>query len=123
MKFCVCKKCGNMVEFFKKSGCNVFCCGEEMHELKAGTTDAATEKHVPVVNVEGDKVTVEVGSVEHPMMENHFIQWIVVETNRGSQRVNLEYTDKPKAEFKLAEGENFVAAYEYCNLHGLWKAE
>ena len=59
MKFCICKKCGNMVEFFKKSGCNVFCCGEEMHELKAGTTDAATEKHVPVVKVEGDKASLE----------------------------------------------------------------
>ncbi|MBR2044984.1 MAG: desulfoferrodoxin, partial [Agathobacter sp.] len=78
-------------------------------------------KHVPIVIVDGDKVTVEVGEVEHPMVEAHYIQWIAIETTRGSQKVKLEYTDKPRAEFKLADGEEFVAAYEYCNLHGLWK--
>lgn len=121
MKFYVCEHCGNIIEFVKESGVPVMCCGQKMTELVPGTSDGAYEKHVPVVTIDGDKVTVEVGSVEHPMVEAHYIQWIVIETTRGSQRVKLQYTDKPIAEFKLADGEKFVAAYEYCNLHGLWK--
>lgn len=121
MKFYVCEHCGNIIEFVKESGVPVMCCGQKMTELVPGTSDGAHEKHVPVVKVDGDKVTVEVGAVEHPMVEAHYIQWIAIETTKGSQRVKLEYTDKPRAEFKLAEGETFVAAYEYCNLHGLWK--
>lgn len=123
MKFYVCEHCGNIIEFVKESGVPVMCCGQKMTELVPGTSDGAHEKHVPVVKVDGDKVTVEVGAVEHPMVEAHYIQWIAIETTKGSQRVKLEYTDKPRAEFKLAEGETFVAAYEYCNLHGLWKYE
>lgn len=121
MKYYVCEHCGNIIEYVKESGVPVMCCGQKMTELVPGTSDGAYEKHVPVVTVDGDKVTVEVGAVEHPMVEAHYIQWIALETTKGSQRVNLEYTDKPKAEFKLAEGEKVVAAYEYCNLHGLWK--
>lgn len=121
MKFYVCEHCGNIIEFVKESGVPVMCCGQKMTELVPGTSDGAYEKHVPVVTIDGDKVIVEVGSVEHPMVEAHYIQWIVIETTRGSQRVKLQYTDKPIAEFKLADGEKFVAAYEYCNLHGLWK--
>ena len=75
-----------------------------------------------IFTVKEDLVTVTAGAVEHPMMEEHYIQWIVIETTKGSHRVNLNYTDSPKAEFKLANGEEFVAAYEYCNLHGLWKS-
>ena len=123
MKFYVCEHCGNIIEFVKESGVPVMCCGQKMTELVPGTSDGAHEKHVPVVKVDGDKVIVEVGAVEHPMVEAHYIQWIAIETTKGSQRVKLEYTDKPRAEFKLAEGETFVAAYEYCNLHGLWKYE
>ena len=96
-------------------------CGKKMTELVPGTSDGAHEKHVPVVTIDGDKVTVEVGSVEHPMVKEHYIQWIEIETTRGSQRVKLEYTDKPRAEFRLADGEKIVSAYEYCNIHGLWK--
>ena len=121
MKFYVCEHCGNIIEFVKESGVPVMCCGQKMTELVPGTSDGAYEKHVPVVTIDGDKVTVEVGSVEHPMVEAHYIQWIAIETTRGSQRVKLQYTDKPIAEFKLADGEKFVRAYEYCNLHGLWK--
>ena len=88
------------------------CCGQKMTELVPGTSDGAHEKHVPVVTIDGDKVTVEVGSVEHPMVEAHYIQWIAIETTKGSQRAKLEYTDKPRAEFKLAGGEELVAAYE-----------
>ncbi len=122
MKFYVCERCGNMIEYIHQTPVAVMCCGQKMTELVPGTSDGALEKHVPVVTLNGDTVTVEVGSVEHPMVENHYIQWIAIETTRGSQRVKLEYTDKPRAEFKLADGEAFVAAYEYCNLHGLWKS-
>lgn len=121
MKYFICEHCGNIIEYVKETGVPVMCCGQKMTELVPGTSDGAHEKHVPVVTVDDCKVTVEVGSVEHPMVEAHYIQWIAIETTRGSQRVKLEYTDKPKAVFCLAEGEEFVAAYEYCNLHGLWK--
>lgn len=123
MKFYVCEHCGNIIEYVKDAGVPVVCCGQKMTELVPGTSDGAQEKHVPVVTVDGNKVTVSVGSVEHPMTEAHYIQWIVIETKKGSQKVELNYTDAPKAEFLLAEGDAFVAAYEYCNLHGLWKAE
>ena len=88
-----------------------------------GTTDGAVEKHVPVVNVEGNQVRVQVGSVEHPMLEEHYIQFIAIETQQGSQIKYLKPGEKPQAVFALAEGDQLVAAYEYCNLHGLWKAD
>ena len=94
-----------------------------LKEVSANTTDAAVEKHVPVVTVDGDKVTVAVGSVEHPMQEEHFITFIALETRKGIQVVNLEPGEKPAAEFIVAQGDEPVAAYEFCNLHGLWKAE
>lgn len=122
MKYYICEHCGNIIEYVKETGVPVMCCGQKMKELVPGTTDGAHEKHVPAVSINGDTIVVEVGSVEHPMVEAHYIQWIAIETTKGSQRVKLEYTDKPKAEFKLADGESFVAAYEYCNLHGLWKS-
>ncbi|MCD8020413.1 MAG: desulfoferrodoxin [Clostridiales bacterium] len=123
MKFYICEHCGNIIEYVKNSGVPVMCCGQKMTELVPGTSDGAHEKHVPVVTREGNHILVEVGSVTHPMMEKHYIQWITIETKKGSQRVNLSYTDTPKAEFVLADGDEFIAAYEYCNLHGLWKAE
>ncbi|MBQ5677161.1 MAG: desulfoferrodoxin [Lachnospiraceae bacterium] len=123
MKYYVCEHCGNMIEFVKDAGVPVMCCGQPMKELTPGTTDGALEKHVPVVTIEGNRVMVEVGSVTHPMIETHYIQWIVIETKKGSQKVKLSYTDEPKAEFLLTEGDEFIAAYEYCNLHGLWKSE
>ena len=122
MKFYVCEHCGNIIEYVKETGVPVMCCGQKMVELVPGTSDGAFEKHVPVVNVEGDTVTVKVGSVEHPMVEAHYIQWIILETNKGSHKVNLSYTDKPEAVFKLTDGEEVICAYEYCNLHGLWKS-
>ncbi|MBQ3545684.1 MAG: desulfoferrodoxin [Lachnospiraceae bacterium] len=122
MKFYVCEHCGNIIEYVKETGVPVMCCGQKMVELVPGTSDGAFEKHVPIVNVEGDTVTVKVGEVEHPMVEAHFIQWIILETNKGSHKVNLNYTDKPEAIFKLTDGEEVICAYEYCNLHGLWKS-
>ena len=123
MKFYICEHCGNIIEFLKESGVPVVCCGQKMTELVPGTSDGAQEKHVPVVTIDGDNVVVEVGTAEHPMVEAHYIQWIVVETSKGCQRKQLQHTDKPRAMFKLADGEKFIAAYEYCNLHGLWKYE
>ena len=121
MKIFVCEHCGNIFEMIRSSGVPVFCCGQKMTELIPGTSDATAEKHVPVVTIDGDNVLVEVGSIEHPMIEAHHIQAIILETTKGIHRVYLKHTDKPIAEFKLTNGEEVVAAYEYCNLHGLWK--
>lgn len=122
-KFFRCKHCKNIVHLVEERGGTLVCCGETMNELKANTSDGASEKHVPVVTLEGSKVKVEVGSVAHPMLEEHHIAWIYVETSNGGQLKYLDHTGAPVAEFVLAEGEKFVAAYEYCNLHGLWKYE
>lgn len=89
--------------------------------LMPNTTDGAYEKHVPVITFTGSEVKVEVGSVEHPSLETHYIEFIVLETNTGIHTKWLKPGMKPEAEFKLVEGEKALAAYEYCNLHGLWK--
>lgn len=123
MKFFKCAKCGKIIGMVQNSACPTMCCGEPMEELVANTTDAAQEKHVPVVQIDGNKVTVTVGEVEHPMLEEHYIQWIALETSEGAQRKELKPGEKPSRNFALAEGETVVAAYEYCNLHGLWKKE
>ncbi|HIW40110.1 MAG TPA: desulfoferrodoxin [Candidatus Eubacterium pullicola] len=121
-KFLRCEHCGNMVGVLNDSGVPMICCGEPMKELVPNTTDAANEKHVPVVTVEGDVLKAVVGSVEHPMEEAHYIQFIFVETDKGGHRRALKPGEKPEAEFNL-HGEKPVAVYEYCNLHGLWKKE
>ena len=123
MKFYECSHCHNIIAYVKNSGVPVICCGEPMKELVPNTTDAANEKHVPVVKVEGTKVTVTVGSVEHPMLDEHYIMWIALETKQGNQRKELLPGARPVAEFRICEDDEVVAAYEYCNLHGLWKAE
>ncbi|MBR5348021.1 MAG: desulfoferrodoxin [Lachnospiraceae bacterium] len=123
MKFYICNHCKNIIIKVKDSGVPVVCCGEKMSEIVANTTDAAFEKHVPAVTVDGSKVTVSVGSVAHPMIPEHYIQFILLETTNGYQVKNLKPGEAPVAEFILADGESAVAAYEYCNLHGLWKAD
>lgn len=122
MQFFVCEECGNLVGMIHSSGAPMICCGQKMKELVANTSDGAKEKHVPVVTVDGDTVTVEVGSVAHPMVEAHYIQWIYLHTERGGQRKALKPGEAPKAVFVLKD-DKAVAAYEYCNLHGLWKKE
>ena len=122
MKFYRCKKCGQMVAIVEKKGCPIMCCGEPMEELIPGTSDGASEKHVPVYEVKDNKVYVCVGEVAHPMSEEHYIEWIAVQTNNGNQRKKLSPSDEPKAEFALLEGDEVQAVYAYCNLHGLWKA-
>jgi superoxide reductase len=124
MLFYKCDLCGNFITFLtEKTASTPVCCGEPMHEVTPNTTDAATEKHVPVVSVDGSTVSVRVGSVEHPMTEEHYIQLIILETKTGYQKKDLKPGEKPEAVFALADGEEPVAAYEYCNLHGLWKAD
>ena len=104
MKFYICKHCGNIIAFAEDKGVPVVCCGEKMSELVPGTTD-------------------KVGEVEHPMLEEHHIAWIALETKEGNQRKPLPVDGKPQATFALTDGDEVIAAYEYCNLHGLWKAE
>ena len=122
-KFYICEQCGNMAAAVKVKGCPLTCCGKPMKELVPGTSDGAHEKHVPVVAVEGNKVTVTVGEVEHPMVDAHYIEWISIQTKQGNQRKALKPGDAPKACFMLCEGDAVEAAYAYCNLHSLWKSE
>ncbi len=122
-KFFVCQHCGNTVVMIKDAGVPMVCCGDNMTELKANTVDASVEKHIPVVKVDGNVVTAVVGSVEHPMVEEHFIEWIYLETSDGGQLKYLKPGQKPELQFALTANESAKAAYAFCNLHGLWKAE
>ena len=92
-----------------------------MVELVPNTQDGAHEKHIPVVEIDGNIVTVKVGEVEHPMLDAHYIEWIAIQTNKGNQRKQLKPGEKPVAQFALLPGEELIAALEYCNLHGLYK--
>lgn len=121
-KFFICPHCGNLVGMIHNSGVPLVCCGEEMLELTPNTTDASQEKHVPVITIQGETVTVEIGSVPHPMVDAHYIEWIYLETRHGGQRKALAPGAAPKASFALTDDEP-VAAFAYCNLHSLWKKE
>jgi len=123
MKFYRCSHCGNIIAYAEHKGVKVFCCGEAMNEITPNTVDASQEKHLPVVTIDGNTVKVVVGSVEHPMTEAHLISWIVLETKKGWMRAHLTHLDKPEAVFVLSEGDEAIAAYEYCNLHGFWKTQ
>ncbi len=122
VKFYRCAMCGQIVEMIKKKPCPVMCCGKPMEEIVPGTTDASLEKHVPVWEVKDGKVFVTVGAAEHPMLDVHYIEWIVLQTKDGVQRKELKPGDAPKAVFALLEGDEVEAVYAYCNLHSLWKA-
>jgi superoxide reductase len=120
LKFYKCEKCGTVViKPFDNCGED----GGKMVELTANTEEAAFEKHIPAVTVDGNAVHVEVGETIHPMLEEHFITFICLETKKGYQVVELAPGMEPIANFAVAKGDALVAAYEYCNLHGLWKAE
>lgn len=121
LKFYICKHCGNIIAYVKSSGVHVVCCGEKMQEIVPNTVDAAQEKHIPLIKREGNLVTVTVGSVEHPMTNEHYIEWICLQTKQGNQRKLLKPGDKPERTFALSEGDEVEAAFAYCNLHGLWK--
>ena len=121
VKFYRCNHCGQIIAFAENKGVPVICCGEPMQEIIPGTTDAAVEKHVPVCELKGNIVEVNVGSVDHPMTEEHFIEWVVLQTKQGNQRKQLKPGEAPKVCFALCEGDEVEAVYAYCNLHGLWK--
>ena len=123
LRFFKCDHCGNEIMMVVDKGVPVICCGQKMTELVPGTSDGAVEKHVPEVSVAGKNVDVVIGSVEHPMVEGHYIEWIAIETTKGSQIKTLKPGDAPKASFVLSEDEELVSVFEYCNLHGLWKKD
>ena len=123
MKIYKCPVCGNVIEKLYDSSVPVVCCGKPMEELKAGVTDAALEKHVPVCEVKDGRLTVKVGSVEHPMTKEHYIAFIIAKAGETVMRRELTPEDKPEAEFCLNGYHGNVEVYEYCNLHGLWKAD
>ena len=121
-KFYICEHCGNLVEVINDAGVPLVCCGQKMTKLEAGTVEASHEKHIPVVTVEGNTVKVDIGSVAHPMTEEHSILWVYLQTDKGGQRKSLEVGSEPSVSFALLD-EKPVAVYAYCNLHGLWKTE
>ena len=117
-KFYICNHCGNLVTTIHNAGVPLVCCGEKMKELVPNTVEASGEKHLPVADLSGSRLTVTVGAVEHPMADVHYIQWIFVETENGGQIRYLNPGQAPNAVFELGS-EKPVAVYAYCNLHGL----
>lgn len=122
MKFYRCKLCGQIIAIVKDTELPVICCGEEMEEIIPGTVDASLEAHVPVYEVKDNKVTVCVGSRPHPMLPEHYIEWVSIQTKFGNQRKELKPGDEPKVCFALCEGDEVQAVYAFCNKHMLWKA-
>ena len=121
-RFYLCRHCGNLVGMIHDSGVPIVCCGEKMEALAPNTVEASGEKHLPVVTAEGNMLHVNVGSVDHPMVPEHYIQWVYVQTEHGGQRKSLQPGDAPQVTFCLG-GEKAVAVYAYCNLHGLWMTQ
>ena len=121
-KFYICAHCGNIVEKIHDAGVPIICCGQKMDELVPNTVEASGEKHIPVVTLEAGAVSVNVGAVDHPMGEEHFIEWVWLETDKGGQLKKLLPGAEPNVKFVLGE-EKPLAVYAYCNLHGLWKTE
>ena len=122
MKFYQCETCGQIIAIVKKTGVPVMCCGKPMKEIIPGTTDASLEKHVPVYEVKDGKVFVTVGADAHPMIPEHYIEWVSLQTKSGNQRKALQPGEEPKVCFSICDGDEVEAVYAYCNLHGLWKA-
>ena len=120
MRFYKCKHCGKIIAMVNERAVPTICCGEAMEETIPNTSDGAFEKHVPVYEIEGNIVHVKVGEVEHPMLDNHYIEWIILETNKGNQRKKLKPGQAPVADFALLPGEEVIRVLEHCNLHGLY---
>lgn len=116
-----CDICGNIVEILNGQNGDLVCCGQNMNLLEEGITDAAAEKHVPVIETTPDGVKVSVGSVEHPMLQEHYIEWIEVIADNKVYRKYLNPGEEPEAIFYIKADK--ITAREYCNLHGLWKGE
>lgn len=122
VKFYRCKICGKIITMVNETKIPTICCGEAMYELIPSQTDGTTEKHVPIISQKNNIVQVKVGSMDHPMSEDHYIQWIFLQTKQGFQYKKLKATDKPMAYFALLDNDEVVAAYEYCNIHQLWQS-
>lgn len=122
IKFYRCSICGNVVMMVEDAGVNPVCCGKNMELLTAHTDEMAFEKHKPVMSVSGNRVEIKVGSVSHPMTEDHYIKWILLHTDKGLHMRCLDPGDTPDTVFTLHEGEMALNAYAYCNIHGLWTA-
>lgn len=120
MNFYRCEKCKNIVALIQSGGGTLTCCGEAMTKLEANVSDGAKEKHVPVVSREGDVIKVSVGSTLHPMLQEHFIQWIALVSDGKAEFRYLKPGEKPVAEFSAVDS---GTVYEYCNIHGLWKSD
>lgn len=123
IKYYRCSHCGQIVVKVIDKNIPIVCCGEKMVELIPNSVDAAREKHVPVIEKDGNNVTVKVSTVEHPMLDVHYIEWIVLATNKGVYKRVLSPGEKPVATFIIQDDEEVVAAYEHCNLHGLWQGK
>lgn len=119
-RFFKCSHCGQIVTLLKETNVPLVCCGEQMKELIPGTVDAAREKHIPEYEVINNVVYVQIGSVLHPMIPEHFIEWVVLETTKGTQIKHLVPNTEPKVTFTIDSEEEVSAVFAYCNLHGLW---
>ena len=122
-KFFKCEHCGNIVYLINNGGGTLSCCGDAMKELVAGSVEASAEKHIPVAKKEGNSVVVSVGSIAHPMTEEHFITFVALETDKGIKINNWKPNTEPTVTIPIPDGANIKAVYAYCNLHGLWKTE
>ena len=122
-KFYICKHCGNIIGLINNAGVPLVCCGEPMFKLVPNTTDAVIEKHVPMIKINGNIITIDIGSVPHPMTKEHHIEWVYIQTTKGGQRKTLYPDDKPSVEFALTDDDELEIAFAYCNLHGLWMSE
>ena len=123
MKIFKCMQCGNMVTLLKEARGLLKCCETDMVELGPNTVDASLEKHVPVIKINEREVIITCGETLHPMEENHYIEFMVLETDKNAYFHSLKPGDSPVSSFLLVPDEKVIAAYAYCNLHGLWKSE
>ena len=121
LKIYKCSICGKIIEIIADTGVDTICCGQSMAKLVPNTVEASNEKHLPVAEIDGNTVRVKVGSVDHPMIAEHYIQWIWVVSDNKVYRASLAPNQKPEAVFSVLESGS-LDIYEYCNLHGLWKA-
>ncbi|MGI6217789.1 MAG: desulfoferrodoxin family protein [Coriobacteriales bacterium] len=120
--FYVCKRCGNIVIKVNDGGGTLMCCGQPMEILEPNSTDAAQEKHVPAIEIDGDTLKVSVGSVLHPMDPDHYIEWVYVVTKEGVLARCFQPGEEPVASFDIS-GQNPISVFAFCNKHGLWKID
>lgn len=122
MKFYKCQLCGQIIGMVKETGVPIICCGQEMEEIIPHIDEKGlSEKHIPVYQIKNKKIVVRIGSIPHPMTNEHYIEWVALVTNKGSQKKSLKPGDAPEVRFVLDDGEIVEEIYAYCNLHSLWK--